>query len=430
MNRRAFLKRIGIGSAAYVIASQFMPSSVSASTGEGGTAINITDFLNNGQTIQDAINAVQNAGGGELFFPPGVYRTDRTLQITGDNVILRGANRDSSIIAPSGSLTNQNLLLIRKSGGRILNTKLVDLTLTSDVRYVFGNTAGSATTGPDISTLNHAVVLDGSHNVILDNMRIHHFNGDGISFQDTVSAGGPDQTIINNCVLSLCRDGVSMNNTGHSTHIYGGSYEFNTRYGINTGGRNSVFIKDADIEQNLNVGIRISHQSNIVIRDCTFENNARGYANDSTQRTHIWVGDYDVARSIVIDGCFFHGRSMRSLIRVDKADGVSITNNYVDFANQFGTANGAFVQTSATCRNVFVDDFSYNVTPNVRRISNPQYALSDIKPSSVTALPAPNEAIRGFMVRVEASAGQADALYMCVKDADGSYKWGRINMTF
>jgi hypothetical protein len=422
LTRRSFLKGVGLGSAAYFVGKQILFSShAEALTSEGGHPININDFISSGKTIQDAINAVQNAGGGELYFPPGIYYTSETLRITQDNVILRGANRSASVIAAASSAASKNMIEVKKPGQRILNVKLMDLTLTSDARQVNPQ-------NQDISYMNHCIVLDSSNNVTLNNVRVDHFNGDGLLFQDTIASGGPDQVIVTGCSFSNCRDGLNTNNVGHSTHIYSGTFEFNARYGINTGGRNSVYIKDSDIEQNRNVGLHISHLSNIIVRDCSFENNSRSFVNDSTQKTHIWIGDYDTAFGILIDSCYFHARNMRSLIRLDKAEQISILNNYVDYADQFSTVKGCFVQTSAACKNIYVDDFSYKQTPNVARISNTQYAISDMKPTAVTSLPAPSEALRGFITRVEGGAGKEDELYICVKTNSETYRWAKIGL--
>ncbi|MFB9330975.1 right-handed parallel beta-helix repeat-containing protein [Paenibacillus aurantiacus] len=408
---------------AYLIGSHFRaPAQVTAATAQTARSLNILDYLNSDRSIQDAINDVQAAGGGELYFPPGMYFTDDTLVIKGDNVILKGANKTSSIIAVRSFDISKNLLEIRKPGGRIVNVKIEDLTLTSDARK-------ASARNNDTSFYNHGIVLDASHNVEFQNIRVDHFNGDGLRFEDRNAEGGPDQVSITNSTFVACMNGLNTNDTGHSTHIYGGTFEFNAKHGINTGGRNSVFIKDADLEQNHMAGLRISHSSNIVVRDCTFENNSRKVSLSDKKHAHIVVGDTGVAQNIVIDSCYFHARKMRYLISVERGDHISISNNFVDFADQFGTTAGAFVQVGQGCRNIFCDDFSYRQKPNVKRLSNHQYAVSDLKPSAVPSLPVPNESLRGFITRVEGGSGTRDAFYVCIKTEHGSYKWARINLT-
>jgi hypothetical protein len=48
------------------------------------------------QAIQQTINQAQNAGGGVVFFPQGIYRVDGILKITASNIILRGKGYSKS----------------------------------------------------------------------------------------------------------------------------------------------------------------------------------------------------------------------------------------------------------------------------------------------------------------------------------------------
>lgn len=48
------------------------------------------------RAIQDAINAAAHAKGGIVFLPEGLYKCDGVLEITGNNIILRGAGPDKT----------------------------------------------------------------------------------------------------------------------------------------------------------------------------------------------------------------------------------------------------------------------------------------------------------------------------------------------
>jgi hypothetical protein len=56
------------------------------------------DILNDAPAIQLAINAAQNKGGGVIYFPPGDYRLESTLRITGNNIQLRGAGTTTTVL--------------------------------------------------------------------------------------------------------------------------------------------------------------------------------------------------------------------------------------------------------------------------------------------------------------------------------------------
>lgn len=67
--------------------------------------LNVRDFgaVGDGVTddstaIQNTINALDNAGVGEIYFPPGTYRTTFQLSVTNKKVLLRGAGRQVTTI--------------------------------------------------------------------------------------------------------------------------------------------------------------------------------------------------------------------------------------------------------------------------------------------------------------------------------------------
>lgn len=53
-------------------------------------------------------------------------------------------------------------------------------------------------------------------------------------------------------------------------------------------------------------------------------------------------------------------------------------------------------------------------------------AYGSLKPGTVTSLPTASVTHRGRLLRVEGGSGVADALYVCRKDAGGTYSWAQI----
>ncbi|AEI45636.1 hypothetical protein KNP414_07126 [Paenibacillus mucilaginosus KNP414] len=434
--RRSFLKHIGVGSIAVLAGTQMASGAVEAST--TGSFVNINDY--NGD-IQSAINAVQEAGGGEVYLPAGRYEISNTLTISGHNVTLRGAGKAATVLHASGPDSTKSMILIKHNTDRVYNAKISDLTLSAK-----SNQAGAD--GEFVPWFQHGIVLDSSHNFQLNNVRIEYFINDGLRFENKTKNsagnlhGGPDQVVLLNCQMNRCGNGMNTNDTGHSTHIYGGTFDWNRSHGILTGGRNSVFIKDADVEHNRDVGLKITSGANITIRDCTFEENATTYIlTGQTQCVHIWIGSNAVAKSIVIDGCFFYAKSMRALLRLDKGEGVTLTNNYVHKADQFllgsaGQKVGCFVLTAHSVVNgtpmlkdIYYEDFLTDTITNAASpIDNTRYVVSNLKPTAVSALPEANASIRGFIVRLTVP-GKPDELHMCVQVAADLYKWAKINLT-
>jgi hypothetical protein len=85
-------------------------------------------------SIQNAINSVQAAKGGTLYFPPGTYNISAPLTVTGSNVMLMGAGGDSfhdggtnaypaTKIVYTGT-TNTNSIVTFKTINNVANSKI------------------------------------------------------------------------------------------------------------------------------------------------------------------------------------------------------------------------------------------------------------------------------------------------------------------
>jgi len=57
--------------------------------------------------LQKAVDALQTGGGGVLFIPEGVYYLDQPVEITGDNVVLRGAGMKRTRLLSRFSMTGK-----------------------------------------------------------------------------------------------------------------------------------------------------------------------------------------------------------------------------------------------------------------------------------------------------------------------------------
>ena len=76
------------------------------------------DLENDFEAISSAIAAAKNAGGGDVFFPPGVWRSDTTITLP-TGVALRGASRDNTILEGFGPASRDGYVtsLIHLSSG-------------------------------------------------------------------------------------------------------------------------------------------------------------------------------------------------------------------------------------------------------------------------------------------------------------------------
>ncbi|MEZ5278052.1 MAG: glycosyl hydrolase family 28-related protein [Opitutaceae bacterium] len=66
------------------------------------------DGIDDSPAIQDAINAVESAGGGVLLIPAGTYHLDRPIRVTADHVVIRGAGAGRTRIVSRFSMRGRS----------------------------------------------------------------------------------------------------------------------------------------------------------------------------------------------------------------------------------------------------------------------------------------------------------------------------------
>jgi hypothetical protein len=198
--------------------------------------------------IQAAIDAVELAGGGTVYFPNGVYIVSNTITVDEPGVKLQGDSRGttepfSKTNAPVGST-------IKLDDGAYTSASKAILELTYTASYsgipkmghvvrdltIYGNradgtgtsnnpNAGDATNN---NTYGIGINVVGTRDIYLDNVSIQQCAEEGI----LVQTGGPDNTsagvVITNCWV--------VGNSDHGIHYSGGdSLISNCQVGFNAG---------------------------------------------------------------------------------------------------------------------------------------------------------------------------------------------------
>lgn len=202
-----------------------------------GDTVSVKDYgaVGDGTTddksaIQAAINAVQAAGGGEVFFPEGTYLitggitggwtgySDRDgLIITANNVTLTGAGPGSILLQDS---TNQTLLAIDGSLAQIAHTSIRDLSFYGPVaRHVI-------TASGDIYQRIHLIRAVNVYNLDVCDCIFYRFQGDGICLDQNFEGQGapPYSNVRHNVNVFITRcvfDGYD-NNTRNGLSIIDG----------------------------------------------------------------------------------------------------------------------------------------------------------------------------------------------------------------
>lgn len=160
-------------------------------------------------SIQSAIDTANAAGGGTVFLAPGTYVVSRTtgqsyaLSVK-SNVELRGAGPTATTISLASSTTNQ--------------TRIVFVGSASGVGLRDFGVDGNASNQPTPRTQQHAVLLDGSSHVLLDNLYLRNTGGDGTLIMGSTASAGP--ATVSRCRYAATeRNGLTLYNGHRDTRI-------------------------------------------------------------------------------------------------------------------------------------------------------------------------------------------------------------------
>jgi len=136
----------------------------------GATGDGETDDAAN---IQKAIDAVETAGGGIVWFPSGTYVLGAALTVTGDDITLIGVSHDT--ILQSDDSTEINII----EGADISDFTVMNMTLD-------GNASGTSDAGGDNTQNGIRIINDAAaesniliHNVVAEDLYGHGFRIEG-----------------------------------------------------------------------------------------------------------------------------------------------------------------------------------------------------------------------------------------------------------
>lgn len=280
--------------------------------------------------FQAAIDALEDAGGGTLLIPAGLYRVSGEIQIQSSGIHVVGMGENSTVLYASSAFTSGASLfhIEGPSGQRPGNIRIALLTISGDPRK--GNPGAG-----DLKHIPYGITVDLSSFVAIDRVYVDHTSQAGIATTGNNSNGsgsGPDQLFLSWVKVSVSAKGVTVGH-GHSFHWIGGLAEYCTDYAVDLSNVNSIFVSDVDIESNQKAGVRVQNNRNVIFRNCTFEHNAQGLASGNAEKCHMWVGSFNTSQ-VITEGCFFHANGMRNIVRVDRG-------RYSDRDSQIFDANAS-----------------------------------------------------------------------------------------
>ncbi len=188
--------------------------------GSGGVIESVTAYTNT--AIQNAINAVQNAGKGTVLIPPGIYNFTTGLTITKSGVSLVGNGAGTTIFnAASGSETLA-MLVIGDGTNTCADVVIKDIQFTSTNQKTANSAIkiqkGFRTHIERVRTQNQfrAIHVYNSTETWVDDCDIRDTSENGIVFESTLGNGG--DCFINSCVA----DNPVAANTGSGISWLGG----------------------------------------------------------------------------------------------------------------------------------------------------------------------------------------------------------------
>lgn len=250
--------------------------------GYGAVGDNSTD---DATAIQAAIDAVNSAGGGTVYFPPATYKIASSLTIYTD-VRLLGAGSYSTAIHYTGSGT---AIAQSTPGTRIYGVIIEHLSVT-------GSASGAI--GIDMD----AVSLGAMNDVVVTGFTA----GTGIRFNSSATGLALYNTLTHVTVTS-CATGLAL--TGESANentVVGGNFRGCTTHGINISASNHNKIIGCALESN-GVGVYITATTTDTdgnsIVSCRFESNTTGIevASSNVRSTSIVEAYFDSNTTAITD---------------------------------------------------------------------------------------------------------------------------------
>lgn len=340
--RRAMLGAFAVGAGGVVAAAACSTDPVSniyatfSVTNHGAVGDGLTDDT---RALQDAIDACDEAGGGIVFLPPGIYGLSETLIINDNGVHLVGSGWENTYLAALNEFGPEDAAITIQGSHRLLGTRIADFQITGDPRFLH-------LSEDDRKWISIGIEVDSTSLCLIERVRIDHTSKNGIRAANSVGSG-PDQLTLRDTRISTCSGTGLEVPYGHSLHVQGGTIEFCSAYGIRFANINSLFVSDMDIESNGAAGVRIDGGRNIVFRNCTFENNGKGLEAHNDELVHIWAGTSGGVQ-LRSDSCFFDARKMRNIVRIDRGrytDTGSLIYGAFDSASWVGTGARGAIRT-------------------------------------------------------------------------------------
>jgi hypothetical protein len=182
-------------------------------TGYGAVGDGTTDDTD---AIQEAVDALGAAGGGELIFPAGTF-VSGPIEFILDNVHVRGAGAGATILklkasplADQGGLLTFGKPLLSSTPTPILNCSVQDLSVDGNKANQFQGT--TASNGVNTGIL--AFTVDG---FLIRNVIVHDCDGYGIGLQGTDYEGRENWYIDNVESYDNNYDGIDLK--GGTTHL-------------------------------------------------------------------------------------------------------------------------------------------------------------------------------------------------------------------
>lgn len=171
-------------------------------TGDGST--------NDSAAIQAAINAANTAGGGVVYFPPGVYRIGTRIELK-SSVSLLGAGREFTRLRAMSGLTTA--VVVGLSGAAVSNIAISKLSIDGDYSSTALNLNGLQVTNGSTITIdecavtnvaNTGIVLTTCTSCVVTRSRVSYTGGAqaGVGFGVLLSGGTNSK--VHDCHFSAC----------------------------------------------------------------------------------------------------------------------------------------------------------------------------------------------------------------------------------
>ena len=284
-------------------------------TGSTGAYVNILDYGGSGNNSTNNVSAIASAiaalpaTGGVVLFPPGIYRVNSTVTITGNNIVLAGVGNDGTSIIRATFSTGDIIAFGSGGANNPQNCGIENLYIDSTVSRSSGA----------------SLLLTNTHTFRAKRVKIGTNSYEGIQIE-----GGSNQynTYIDDCGVYAGHYGLLVGSTGATQPA-------------------NVWVRNCNFN-NCSEGVHLQDISGIMFETCEFLSNGYGFV--------VYPSSGRTVRALYLARCFVDTSTTLNVL-ISAASGgtvveINLTDCWISNAGAGATSAGGLKIDGPTANDV------------------------------------------------------------------------------